>query len=217
MKLRMASIVFLMGMFLVYLAVLVSSMRFENNKYEFNYSVLKNSQDNAIVLSFFESFKNSLTHYILQNPSESELLLRAQLIVSDGMNKQELAAMELSYLGLLAKRPTWPYYYSGLLRVQMFDFSLNFKTIRQAITYGAFEFKVAKSMAELLFYKWDYFSKDQQNSLLAYLSSQPRVTKTQIVAISAKFAKIYEYCDYIYEEKQLEYSPCKKYYWEPLL
>jgi len=217
MKLRALSLVLFVVLVLLYSSVLISSLRFEHNKFEFNYTVLNNQQDSAAGLSLFEGYKSSYTRFFVQNPDEAELLLRAQLIANERIRKDKLANMELAYQELLVKRPSWPYYYSGLLRVHIMGSVPDFKIIEKTIGYGSYELKVVKSVAELLFYKWDFFSKEQQNSLLAYLSSQAEIVNRQIVAISAKFAKIYEYCDYIYDQKQVEYAACKKYYWEPLL
>ena len=161
-----------------------------------------------------DKFSSNYQNFI-QTPSEIEIFLRFQLI--NGLNDmQAYDQLFDGYQSLLTIKPTWPYYYSGLAQI---DRSMNVSVVNnlfKAIQYGAHEKKVINSIAEILFSHWEKIKKKDRNRILDYLSTRNDNVITSIVTISVKFAKIYVFCDYIYEKKHVEYAACKQQYWQPL-
>ena len=174
---------------------------------------LNSGSDNYKVL---KSDKNLTSyHGILKNPSEIESLLRFQLV--NGLNGMPvLTRLSDGYHSLLKSRPTWPYYYSGLAQIDSMSNDSVINNLTKAIQYGAHERKVVKSVAEILFFNWEKIEENDKSRILDYLYRQNESLISDIVAISAKFAKIYVFCDYIYEKKHVEYATCKQQYWQPL-
>ncbi|VAW46533.1 hypothetical protein MNBD_GAMMA03-1254 [hydrothermal vent metagenome] len=195
---------------------MVSSLRFENNKALFNATYFKQQIQSPLNLKEPIVSQSYIYQTYIQNPAEVELYLRSRLL--DSINGTLIDTLELQYLytTLLKTRPSWPYYYSGIAQVQQLTKNLNSKYISDAIKYGAHEQKVIKSLAEILFYNWNNFTKNSRLEVLQYLANQPDNIIAGIVTISAKFAKIYQYCDFLYEEKHVEYPACKQQYWQPL-
>ena len=76
--------------------------------------------------------------------------------------------------------------------------------------------KVIKSLAEILFYNWNDIDKGKRSQLMTYLSSQANNSIAKVVEISSKFARVYEYCDFLYEQRHIEHASCKSQYWQPL-
>lgn len=187
-----------------------SSLLFEDNR-----SILNAQQiDPDLTISLKEpSLKDSFFYdTYIQNPAILELYLRASILSSD----KDTEELKLLYKRLLKTRPSWPYYFSGLAQVNQLSDFYNSSDINAAIQYGKYERKVALSFAEILFYGWDGVKKKDQLLILNYLIGQQESTISRSINISAKFAKIYQYCDFIYEKKHVEYAACKQNYWQPL-
>ncbi len=84
------------------------------------------------------------------------------------------------------------------------------------MNYGKHEKQVVYSLAEMLFYGWEKIDEIDRVAILEYLIDQEESVISRTIGISAKFAKIYQYCDYIFEKKHVEYAACKRNYWQPL-
>jgi hypothetical protein len=191
-----------------------SSLRLENNKSIFNAEYYKKENVNRS-FEFKQPLyqKSWLYNRIFQNPAEIELYLRAELFSHKLENSDDLIKL---YQILLSTKPTWPYYYSGLAQIDLTDKLFRQENVNKAVHYGVHERKVMQSLAEVLFYNWDNIEEDEKNILLEYLSNQKLRSIAQVVNISAKFSRVYEYCDFLYEKKRVEYAPCKRQYWQPL-
>ncbi len=120
------------------------------------------------------------------------------------------------YHQLLSIKPSWPYYYSGLVQSSSLSGKVDEQYIRRSMRFGRHERLVVKSLSEVLFYQWSLMTESMQNEMLDHLIIQNDVLLSEIVKISARFAKIYPLCDFIYEKKQVEYAACKDQYWQPL-
>jgi len=149
------------------------------------------------------------------NPAELELYLRSFL------RKRILGSVTKDNFGryyklLLEIKPTWPYYYSGLAQLSVLYGKADEVNIDNAWYFGKHEQQVVKSLAEVIFYGWNGLKKNNKNRYLSYLINQNEVLVSAVVNVSAKFAKIYVLCDFIYERKQVEYAACKSQYWQPL-
>lgn len=207
-------IIFAATCLFLYSTLLSSSLRLERNKSLFNAHYYNKSAD-AVPLQLERPNFNAtwLYHRFFQNPAEIELYLRAQLFYNE-MDK--LQHQSDSYQLLLASKPTWPYFYSGLAQIDLTNKEFHTYYIDKAIKYGAHERKVINSLAEVLFYSWDRIEKETRIKILDYLAKQTDSSIAQSVNISAKFSRIYEYCDFLYDKKQVEYASCKRHYWQPL-
>lgn len=191
-----------------------SSLRLENNKSLFNAQYYKNKGNNtSLDLKQPDLKKSWLYNRFFQNPAEIELYLRAELFSNEYNNSEKLTEL---YQFLLSTKPTWPYYYSGLAQVDLADDVFSLVNVDKAMQYGVHERKVVKSLAEILFYDWDEIDELSRIAVLNYLSSQKSWSIAQVVYISARFSRVYEYCDFLYEKKRVEYAPCKQQYWQPL-
>lgn len=204
-------------MVVIYLYVIVynSSLRFENNKALFYSNNFKKESINSLSLKQPVNGESYLSHVFVRNPLEVELYLRSRLFDSahDAVNQPELNSL---YQSLLKYRPTWPYYHTGLSQVRQLNHGDYGVSLESAINFGPHEKKVAKSVSEILFYNWNTIEEKTKLMILEYLMRQADHVIGSIVKISAKFAKVYEYCDYIYERKRVEYAACKDEYWQPL-
>lgn len=193
-----------------YANIFNSSLYFEDNRAIVN--VIENTlvplkqlqQPNMEDSFFYDTY--------IQDPANLDLFIRASLLVSNKKNK-ELALM---YQRLLKTRPTWPYYYSGLVQINQFSGQINHSDIVRSIKYGMYERQVVYSLAEILFYGWKDIEKNDRLTILGYLIGQQESVISRTINISAKFAKIYQYCDFIFEKKHVEYAACKRNYWQPL-
>ncbi|MBL4772127.1 MAG: hypothetical protein JKX98_00490 [Alcanivoracaceae bacterium] len=214
MKQRMYSIVVIVIAalcFYLYATILISSLRIEKNKTLLNSKQSSNTLISDILKSPVVSDSLFYNNFI-QNPLELELYLRFRLTAHVRNNDDD----SFLYRLLLKTRPTWPYFYSGLAQVKSVHGDLEQSDLNNAIKYGPHEKGVVNSLAEILFYNWNYLDKTGRLQLLEYLTDQNDIMITNVVTISAKFAKIYAYCDYIYEKKHVEYAACKQQYWQPL-
>ena len=148
----------------------------------------------------------------IQNPATLELYLKSSIVNSEKNNNN----VGLMYKRLLRTRPTWPYYYSGLAQYNQILDQFIPEIIYKTIKYGKHEKKVVHSLAEILFHNWKLIkTKDRELIMSHFLGQQDKII-SQTVSISSKFAKFYEYCDFIYEKKHVEYAACTGNYWQPL-
>ena len=196
--------------------ILVGSLRFENNKALFNATYFKQQMQPSLNLKEPTASTSHIYQTYIQNPAEKELYLRARLLDSSNGILTDVGELQYLYMTLLKTRPSWPYYYSGIAQAQQITKSINNKYISYAIKYGPHEQKVIKSLAEILFYNWNNFTKNDRLKVLKYLTNQPNHIIAIIVTVSTKFAKSYQYCDFLYEQKHVEYPACKQQYWQPL-
>ena len=219
MRIKIISIFFILVIVLnLYLLtdVFRSSLRYENNKALFNARYFKDDQHGLINLKVPEHDTASfLAAFNKSSPLELELYLRTKLL-DRTLGLDEVTKMQGFYQELLQTRPSWPYLYSGLAQVQLLNHTLDESNLEKAMRFGGHERKVIKSMAEILFYNWDTIDYSTKNSLLEYLSDQDEVMIGRVIDVSAKFARIYAYCDFLYEKKHVEYAACKHHYWQPL-
>ena len=63
--------------------------------------------------------------------------------------------------------------------------------------------EVSKSLSEVLFFNWNNIETDTKTLLMNHISTQQDAVISSQVTISAKFAKLYEYCDLLYEKKHV--------------
>ncbi len=211
--------VVLAGMFCLYLyaSIFSSAIRFENNKALFNQNYFSDSRNEGLLLSQVPSSGDSwLQKVILHNPAETELYLRSGLVGYQELSSKNISELIGMYNLLTKIRPTWPYYFSGKGQLAMVDQPFDGEQLKAAVKYGKHERKVVESLAEVLFYNWNKLQKKEKNELLTYLSDQTDSSIARVVNISAKFARIYEYCDFLYDKKRVEYAACKNQYWQPL-
>ena len=198
----------------VYSMLWSSSLRLENNKSLFNAQYYKKNGDSSSIHLKQPVFnKPWLYNRFFQDPAEIELYLRAELFSNNFDNPEKLTQL---YQFLLSTKPSWPYYYSGLAQVDLSDDAFSQKNVDKAMQYGVYERKVVKSIAEILFHDWDKVDELSKIKVLNYLSNQKAWTIAEVVNISARFSRVYEYCDFLYEKKRVEYAPCKQQYWQPL-
>ena len=207
-------VITILCMYLYYI-IFSSSLSLENNKALFNRIHLDDKIRSSFVLKIIEINKSQYFDTISINPGEIELFLRAQLIENTASSQLDNTVW-WDYGFLLKKRPTWPYFWSGLVQSRMQRGIVDEVNLRNAVKFGPHELKVIKSLAEILFYSWEKIQKESRLMLLNYLTEQNKTVIAKVVSISAKFAKIYVYCDFIYEKKHVEYAACKDQYWQPL-
>ena len=202
-------------LFLYYL-IFTSSLQFEKNKTLLSQALSGKSSGKLSSIELPSPDVYWFQKVFTSNSSEIEFFLRSKLLDSSSLSSNNTEELRKLYYSLLDVKPTWPYYLSGILQLSMVDGSSDKKLIESAIGNGPHEKKVIKSLAEVLFYHWDNLKIDERNSLLNYLSSQTEAVIGGTVLISAKFARIYEYCDFLYDKKHVEYAACKKQFWQPL-
>lgn len=199
----------------LYTIIFNSSLRFEKNKVLFYSNNFGKESISSLSLKQPISGKSYFSHVFVRSPLEVELYLRSRLFnsVYDDVSQSELKSL---YQSLLIYRPTWPYYHTGLSQVEQLSNGGYGVSLKNAVNFGPHEKKVAKSVSEILFYNWNTMENKTKLMILDYLMRQEDSFIGSIVKISAKFAKVYEYCDYIYERKRVEYAACKHEYWQPL-
>ena len=212
---KIAVLVLIMLCVYLYYIIFSSSLSLENSKALFNRIQLDEKTHLLFVLKITEINKSRYFDTVSVNPAEIELFLRAQLI-ENSVSSQLDSDIWWYYEFLLKKRPTWPYLHSGLAQSAMQRGVVDELNLRNAIKFGPHEVKIIKSLAEILFYSWEKMQKESRLVLLNYLTEQNKATISRVVNISARFAKIYAYCDFIYEKKHVEYAACKDQYWQPL-
>ena len=148
----------------------------------------------------------------IQDPANVEMYLRASLF-NVGNKSEELIS---TYEQLLMRRPSWPYYFSGMAHVSQLSKVNSVNYINSAMKYGKYERSVINSLAEIVFHDWDMIEESARLVILNHLSRQQEGVISLTINISAKFAKLYQYCDFLYEINHVEYAACKRNYWEPL-
>ena len=200
----------------LYSVIFFSSLRYESNHTLFNLKYIQNKPSIELNLSEPVYQVSGFSQMFLSNPQETELYLRANLLDGNQQSGKQLDKLETIYKDLLNTRPSWPYLYSGLLQVNQLRGTADASYLINAIAYGKHETKVIKSLAEILFHKWDVLDKPFKNELLSMLSEQTEARISTVVNIAAKFSRVFEYCDLLYEKKHVEYATCKSQYWQPL-
>ena len=148
----------MLSMYLYYI-IFTSSLRLENNKALFNHPHLDGNVRSSFALKVMEINESSLFDTISINPAEIELFLRAQLI-ENTVNTEVGNNIWSYYEFLLKKRPTWPYFYSGLVQFGVKGGVVDEDSLRNAVKFGPHEVKVIKSLAEILFYNWEKIQKE---------------------------------------------------------
>lgn len=202
--------------FYFYSVLFLSTLRYENNKALFNAKYFNNNEIALVErINPVAALSDSWHSVYLDNPAETELKLRVDLM--DNNVSAELSNLYIQYGKLIHARPSWPYYYSSLSQAEFARSQNGSHNINQAMKYGPHEKQVVLGIAELLFYNWNVISEEEKIKLMEYLLNQSESLNSLIVKISAKFARIYEYCDFIYEKKHVEYAACKQQYWKPLV
>lgn len=191
-----------------------SSVQLENKKALFQ---LDNDRDGHVFFDFLRKEDYDSMHPLLvsTSPAEIDLHLRYYLLNHES---QSYLINELDdfYKMLIGVRPSWPYYYSGMAQLAMLYDQVDELSLMSLNQYGYHETKVVESLSEILFYSWNNLQIETRQQLLTQLIDQKESLITSVVNISAKFAKIYHICDFIYEKKQVEYPACKDQYWQPL-
>ncbi len=193
-----------------YATIFASNIYFEDNRAVVN--TISNGEDATKHLQIPSQKDSYFYDSYLQDPANLELYIRASLL--NKIKKPE--ELKLLYQRLLKTRPSWPYYYSGLAQVDSLSGQLKQSDVAGSIKYGKHERQVVYSLAEVLFYGWNKIDEMDRKVVLDYLIGQQEVVISRTIAISVKFAKIYQYCDYIFEKKHVEYAACKRNYWQPL-
>jgi hypothetical protein len=214
--LKYSIILFTLFLLYLYVEVFTRSIELENIK---SAVVRARTLNKSLGENVFPPLKELQEGYIAyQNPLALELFLRHQLTrqnATDKLTRKESANL---YRKMLETRPSWPYLYSGLAQLDLIEKQeINKQLIADTLKYGPYELKVVKSMSEILFYNWDNLEEELKKQLLNFLSKQNDALNSRIIDISAKFARIYEYCDFLYDKKHVEYAACKRHYWQPLV
>lgn len=200
----------------LYSVIFFSSLRYESKHTLFNLKYIKNKKSVLLDLHEPKYTKSGFSQMFFSNPQETELYLRVELLEASHHTDEALRKLKAIYKDLLNTRPSWPYLYSGLLQVDQLLGEEQAQHLKSAIVYGKHETKVIKSLAEILFYNWDVLDKSLKNQLIMMLSEQSEGRISTIVNIAAKFSRVFEYCDLLYEKKHVEYAACKSQYWQPL-
>lgn len=197
----------------LFVLILASSLRFEEDK------ISDVGTGQFVGVDYNNGFRSKswFASTFVHSPLVSASALRSELIKINSLRQEDFERIRGEYQGLLSKKPTWPYYFSGIAQLSGFDKEISVEEIQKAMRFGSHERKVVYSLAEVLFYRWDKISEVDRSALLGYLSNQADPIISKVVEISAKFARIYEYCDFLYEKKHVEYAACKRQYWQPLL
>ena len=214
-KQKIYSVVVITGLVIClffYYSIFKSALLLEDFRVQFNAKYFKKQSDISLE-GFQMSDSGWFASYVI-NPAMTELQLRANLL--DSGSSEQLINLTEEYLGLLSTRPSWPYYFSGMLQaeaIQTNNFSYIFDN---AIRYGPHEKQVVSSIAESLFYNWDNLNKESKVIALNYLSNQSEFIKSLAIGISAKFARVYEFCDFLYDKTHVQSATCKINYWQPL-
>ncbi len=155
--------------------------------------------------------------YVSISPNQVELLTRVFLTVSKEKSFRYSESMADAYLNLLKIRPSWPYYYSGLAQIKKIEQNDFNPSINKAIMLAPFERKVVDSVSQLLFSEWESIDSVMKKKMLVYLSSQDNGKIEGLIGVALRFARLFEFCDYLYESKRKEFQACKREFWQPLM
>ena len=190
-----------------------SSLEFEKQKHQYSSIQLSGKTQYQMTDRFDELEKIQLK----DDPARGELYIRSLLVNKKLLTKQQILKARHLYKTLLSRRPSWPYYYSGLSLLGLVDKNLDIKSIEKSLEYGKHENKVVKSMAQLLFSQWEVIDDGLKKSLLEVLSEQNINILNSVVNVSSRLSRVYEFCDYLYEKYKIENRSCKSNYWQPLI
>jgi hypothetical protein len=158
-----------------------------------------------------------LSSFVSESPNQVELYIRVFLSFSKSESYKNSENLSDAYFNLLKIRPSWPYYYSGLAQIKKIEQNDFNPSINKAIMLAPFERKVVESVSQLLFSNWESIDSVMKKKMLVYLSSQSRVVIERLISTSLRFARLFEFCDYLYESKRIEYQTCKLEFWQPLM
>jgi hypothetical protein len=200
-----------------YLNILNSNLNLEINNSVLSNSYFKNQHEEVLVELNQLQLSTADGYKLFLNPKEQESALRVQFVLNQLGSAIDLNEIKETYLQLLYKKPTWPYFYSGLVQVSQVAKNQDFTNIAESIMFGPHETKIIKSMAEVAFYRWQDISNEQKQVLLDYLSGQSIHNITSSSRIAAKFGRIKSFCEYLFEKFKQENSVCLQNYWKPLI
>ncbi len=155
--------------------------------------------------------------FVSVNPKQIELYIRAFLATSKLESLKNSEKLSDTYFSLLKIRPSWPYYFSGLAQIEKIKQNDFNPLVNKAIMLAPFERKVVMSVSQLLFSNWEGIDSVMKKKMLVYLSSQDEVVIEKLIGSALMFARLFEFCDYLYEINQVEYRTCKREFWQPLL
>ncbi len=164
-----------------------------------------------------ESRKLKLPSFVSVNPNQIELYIRAFLSISKSESLKNSEKLSDAYFSLLKIRPSWPYYYSGLAQIKKIEQNDFTPSVNKAIMLAPFERKVVLNVSQLLFSTWESIDSVMKKKMLVYLSSQDDVVIERLVGSALMFARLFEFCDYLYENKRVEYRTCQREFWRPLM
>ena len=153
----------------------------------------------------------------MNNPRELEIEFRVKLILLSLKNSTELDSIKNNYLELLKIKPTWPYFYSGLLQVNQIAENDDLSFIEESMRFGPHETKIIKSLAEVLFYRWRDVDGSKKLLLLNYLTEQSNHNVSNSIKVASKFGQVNTICDYLFEKYAEKNAVCLKNYWKPLV
>ncbi len=188
-----------------------SSLSYEASRvdYRLGSDSVKNSLPDSRKLKFIS--------FVSVNPNQIELYIRAFLSISKSESLKNSEKLSDAYFSLLKIRPSWPYYYSGLAQIKKIEQNDFNPSANKAIMLAPFERKVVLSVSQLLFSNWESIDSVMKKKMLVYLSSQNDVVIERLVGSALMFARLFEFCDYLYENNRVEYQTCKREFWQPLM
>ena len=198
--------------FLILLVFLFqSSLSYESNRAEYRLG----GQNVTNLLPRTEDLE--FLSYITKNPQQLELFIRVFLSVSKEESLKNSKEINETYLSLLKIRPSWPYYYSGLAQIKKIEQNDFNPSVNKAIMLAPFERKVVESISQLLFSGWESIDSVMKKKMLMYLSGQDRAVIEKLIGTALRFARLFEFCDYLYDNNRIEYQACKREFWQPLM
>ncbi len=201
----------LIGFLVLLIFLFRSSLNYEASRVE--YRLGEQNVGNAL-----PNIKDlTLSSYVNKSPHEVELLVRVLLSTSKMESLRYSKKLNDAYLNLLKIRPTWPYYYSGLAQIKKIEQNDFNPSVKKAIMLAPFERKVIESISQLLFSNWESIDSVMKKKMLVYLSGQDDAMIERLVGTALRFARLFEFCDYLYEAKLTEYKACKREFWQPLM
>ncbi len=192
-----------------YLEIFNSAVKVENKK---NLFINVQTNDRSINISNKDFYEQG----IFESPKLTELWLRYLLLNKAYWTKSELEKARLIYVNLLNTKPTWPYYYSGLLQLDAKQGEIDSYNVAMISKYGRHEVNVIKSLAEVLFVNWQRFDYATRRLIMNVLSKQNKQLLGVIISSSTKFARLYEFCDFLFEKSHKSELDCLRNYWQPL-
>lgn len=201
----------LLTLCLLFALLFNSSLSYESRRVEFNAIIAAKQNELPKREAYY-----SLNSYLIKNPTESELMIRAYLSNPKRFFLKPGFEPVYVYENLLKIRPSWPYYFSGIAQIKKNEKNDFIPSLKKAIMLAPFERKVALSVSQLLFSNWDSVNSADKRYVLRYLAKQNDVMLNAIVESALRFARMFEFCDFLYEQNQKENSVCLREYWRPL-